>query len=84
MRERDAFVEEVPRFAVFERDDFTCHICRLPIDMSIPAPDPLSPSIDHVIPLARGGKHELANVAAAHFGCNARKGDRILEATPCP
>ena len=77
MRERDAFVEDVPRFAVFERDDFICKICGYPIDMTLAAPHRKSASIDHVVPLARGGKHEMSNVQAAHFGCNARKGARV-------
>lgn len=32
------------------------------------------PSIDHLIPLARGGKHEWGNVGLAHHGCNSLKG----------
>ena len=32
------------------------------------------PSIDHIIPLSRGGVHSWENVQLAHFGCNSRKG----------
>lgn len=31
------------------------------------------PSIEHVIPLSKGGKHEWGNVKLAHRGCNIRK-----------
>lgn len=34
-------------------------------------------SIDHVIPLSRGGKHEAANLAPACLSCNCSKGARL-------
>jgi hypothetical protein len=34
--------------------------------------------MDHVIPLAKGGTHEPANVRCAHFLCNALKGDGAM------
>jgi 5-methylcytosine-specific restriction endonuclease McrA len=36
----------------------------------------MAPTIDHVLALAAGGTHEMANVQAAHFICNSLKGDR--------
>lgn len=36
------------------------------------------PSIDHVIPLARGGTHEWGNVRLAHRRCNTIKRDKII------
>jgi 5-methylcytosine-specific restriction endonuclease McrA len=35
-----------------------------------------SPTIDHIIPLSRGGVDGPVNVQAAHFGCNSRKNNR--------
>lgn len=61
---------------IAERDRFRCQLCRRPVDMEIPAPDPASPSIDHVIPLVAGGDDVRANVQLAHFGCNSAKGAR--------
>jgi HNH endonuclease len=37
-------------------------------------PDPLSKSLDHLIPLSRGGTHEPANVSLAHLRCNVSRG----------
>jgi 5-methylcytosine-specific restriction endonuclease McrA len=34
---------------------------------------PGKPSIDHVVPLSRGGTHELSNVQLAHYRCNLEK-----------
>lgn len=36
------------------------------------------PSIDHVIPLANGGKHEWGNVRLAHRRCNSIKADKDI------
>lgn len=35
------------------------------------------PSIDHVIPLSKGGKHAWKNVKLACRGCNMKKGNRL-------
>ena len=63
---------------VHTRDDWTCKLCLLPIDPEIAWPDPLSPSVDHVIPLSRGGVHAMHNVQSAHLGCNSSKGDKDM------
>lgn len=51
-----------------------CGICGEAIDRTLAAPDPLSPSIDHIVPLARGGSDLIANLQPAHLLCNKRKG----------
>ena len=58
---------------VFARDGFKCQICNKKLAMDQKAPHPDSPSIDHIIPLAKGGTHTWVNVQAAHFLCNSKK-----------
>lgn len=36
------------------------------------------PTIDHVIPQARGGSHEYHNLRACCWGCNVKKGTRTF------
>lgn len=36
------------------------------------------PSIDHVIPLAKGGEHSWDNVKLAHHRCNTLKSDKVV------
>ena len=38
---------------------------------------PLSPSVDHIVPLSvdPSRAHDITNLRAMHFGCNARRGD---------
>lgn len=62
---------------IYERDEWVCGICSTPVDRTRAYPDPMSPSLDHVLPLSRGGHHTLENVTLAHLSCNVRKGNRV-------
>ncbi|MER7053478.1 HNH endonuclease signature motif containing protein [Streptomyces sp. NPDC000351] len=64
---------------VHTRDGWICQLCHEPIDQGMAWPNPMSPSVDHVIPLSRGGAHALSNVQSAHLGCNSSKGDRDMD-----
>lgn len=37
-----------------------------------------SDSIDHVIPIIKGGGNEIANLRPAHIKCNEQKGSKIV------
>jgi len=69
--------EAVSRDVVLERDGWTCHLCNEGIVKGAKWPHPLSASMDHVIPLAKGGSHTYENVKSAHLTCNISKGARI-------
>jgi 5-methylcytosine-specific restriction endonuclease McrA len=71
-----AFVERIDPMAVFARDQWMCGICGMLIERMLRGPNPHAPSLDHIVPLILGGRHEYANVQAAHLGCNVRKGPR--------
>lgn len=58
------------------RDKWKCSLCGKRVLKSKKAPHPSSPSLDHVIPLSKGGAHDPANVALAHLGCNVTKNNR--------
>lgn len=62
---------------IFERDGWRCGLCGEGIDPAAAYPDPLSASLDHVVPLSLGGHHIPDNVQAAHLSCNVRKGNRV-------
>lgn len=71
-----ATTELVSPVAVFKRDGWRCGICLEQVDQALRYPDPMSASIDHVVPLAAGGAHTMANVQCSHLGCNVRRGAR--------
>ena len=53
---------------------WTCTLCHRPIDPHATAlRDRLS--IDHVLPVSRGGTDAIENLRPAHYGCNAAKCD---------
>lgn len=61
----------------------TCAICGLPVDKTLKYPHPLSPTVDHIIPVGRGGHpSSIDNLQLAHFTCNRQKWDRILDQKP--
>jgi Restriction endonuclease len=61
---------------IFERDKWICQICFEKVNKKLKWPDPGSASIDHVIPIAKGGSHCRQNVVLAHRICNSSKGAR--------
>ena len=67
--------EPVAKQRVFERDGWRCRLCGGRILRDKACPHPRSPSLDHIVPMARGGGHTYDNVQAAHFLCNSLKGD---------
>ena len=56
-----------------------CGICGRPVDFTLRYPHPLSPCIDHIIPIAKGGHtSDLDNLQLAHFTCNRQKSDKLF------
>jgi len=69
----EAFVSKVYFKKLYERDGGVCQICGLPVAFD-KAPEKLwSATIDHVVPLSRGGTHEPCNCQLAHRICNSVK-----------
>ncbi|MDD6742218.1 MAG: HNH endonuclease signature motif containing protein [Roseburia porci] len=57
-----------------------CGICGKPVDFSLKYPHPLSPCIDHIIPIAKGGHpSDIENLQLAHWTCNRQKSDKLIE-----
>lgn len=69
--------EEFTDIEIFERDGWVCQLCNEPVDPTLKWPDPLSKSLDHIVPLSVGGHHLRSNCQLAHVTCNVRKGAKI-------
>ena len=56
-----------------------CGICGKPVDFKLKYPHPLSPTIDHIVPLAKGGHpSDIENLQLAHRCCNRQKSDKLV------
>lgn len=63
----------ISRAEIADRDGWRCGLCRRKVDSAKAWPDPMCASIDHVLPLARGGDNSAANLQLAHLRCNLSK-----------
>lgn len=66
--------EKINSLEIYERDNWKCHVCGKKVNKKKKVPHPLSPTLDHYIPLAYRGSHTKDNVRCAHFICNSRRG----------
>lgn len=69
----DAKIERFDPLEVYERDGWLCSICGTEVEPAVLHPDAMSASLDHVVPLSKGGDHTRQNSALAHLICNIRK-----------
>lgn len=74
----DGAIVSVNRFDVYDRDGWVCQLCGEPVDRAARFPDPFAPSLDHIVPVARGGSHDITNLQTAHVRCNVARGARAL------
>lgn len=79
-----AFDPSITLKKLIARDGLRCAICGGMCDTNDHSwskhSGALYPSIDHIIPMAKGGPHTWDNVQVAHMICNSEKGDKIGEA----
>lgn len=70
--------------ALMRRDKGICHICHGKVNINDWSRNESGffiagnsyPTVDHVMPLAKGGSHTWDNVKLAHLKCNGEKSDR--------
>lgn len=68
------------KLEIFKRDNWTCYICLRSVSRRHPRHHPRKATIDHVIPIAKGGDDTPWNVKCCCLRCNSMKGDDILNA----
>lgn len=76
--------ERFPKSLVYERDNYICQLCNEPVlataqySKSDGKIHMKSPTIDHIIPMSKGGDHTPHNCQTACFECNSKKGNRMV------
>lgn len=56
------------------RDGDDCGLCGMPVDFALRYPDPMSASVDHILPKSLGGRTTPSNLRLAHQSCNHERG----------
>lgn len=67
------------RVAIYERDGWQCQLCGGATSRIYDSFDPLSPTLDHLVPKSLGGTHGPENLQLAHAICNSTRGARLLD-----
>lgn len=65
--------------AKWEASNKTRILCGEPIDPTLKAPHNMSRTLEHLTPIARGGRHDIDNIDFAHWRRNASKGTKTLD-----
>ena len=55
----------------------TCAVCLEPIDLDLKRTSKMGLTVDHWIPLSKGGSDDISNLRPAHWICNRRKSDTL-------
>lgn len=72
-RRRGALIAELVYYdVIYERDEGTCQICWQPVKFE-------EGTMDHKIPISRGGPHIYTNIQLSCRPCNIDKGSEINE-----
>ena len=75
---KKAFVEPVSFKKIYKRDQAICQICGEHVEYDKTPTNPMGATIDHIVPLSKGGLHCINNCQLAHRVCNSLKGDKIV------
>ena len=67
------------RAAVIRKSDERCWYCGQDMRWDGTIEHPWNTTIDHVVPVSRGGTDDLENLVYCCRGCNQRKGTRTVE-----
>lgn len=75
-RRRLAAVDARPysKVAIYERDGWVCQLCDEPINRMALWPAEDCATVDHIVPISRGGADVPENLQTAHWRCNRAKG----------
>ena len=77
-------IQNFKRIDIYERDGWICQLCKKAVNPKLSFPSPACASLDHVIPLSRGGSHQATNVQLAHLRCNTSRGNKVENLSPRP
>ena len=78
-RSNGQFDADIDIYKLIERDGEYCYLCGDGVHFNNHYNDPKYPTIEHVMPIARGGTHSWDNVKVACRECNTRKSTTLID-----
>ena len=76
----DCYDKKIDLYEVYKKFEGRCQICGEMTDTNDRTDKKVGnnyPSVDHIIPISKGGTHTWDNVQLAHIICNSKKGNSI-------
>ena len=74
-----SWISRTRREAIYQRDNYKCHLCGKPTDPTADHWGDDFPSLDHLVPRSKGGSDRDYNLKTAHRLCNALRQDEELQ-----
>jgi len=71
--------DEINHLVLFEMHGWRCWVCKGTINRHLRFPNFMAATVEHIIPISKGGTHTWDNVAPAHAKCNFEKGDSLAD-----
>jgi len=71
--------DDIDHLTLFELHGWICGVCKEQINRKVRFPHNMAATVEHILPLCRGGTHTWDNVVPAHAICNFSKGDSLPE-----
>ena len=78
-RSNGPFDADIDIYKLIERDGGHCYLCGDDVLFSYHYNDPKYPTIEHVLPISKGGSHSWDNVKVACRECNTRKSTTLID-----
>lgn len=78
-RSNGPFDADIDIYKLIERDGGCCYLCGDDVLFSYHYNDPKYPTIEHVLPISKGGSHSWDNVKVACRECNTRKSATLID-----
>lgn len=78
-RSNGQFDADIDIYRLIERDGEQCYLCGDIVLFDVHYNNPKYPTIEHVMPISKGGTHSWDNVKVACRDCNTRKSTKSVE-----
>ena len=78
-RSNGQYDADIDIYKLIERDGGHCYLCGDDVLFSYHYNDPKYPTIEHVMPISKGGTHSWDNVKVACRECNTRKSTTLID-----